>query len=174
MVFTRHVRAARRVAEQFQARTVEKIYWGAVEGIVSPDRGTWTDYIRKIPDKAESEIVERDHPEGRIGILHYRVLARNSEQSLLEIQLETGRTHQVRVQAASRSHPILGDRQYGSSTPFGPQTEDPRRRWIALHAYRLTFRHPMTREIIVQAAPLPEAWKQLPLCASLIGHGDEG
>jgi 23S rRNA pseudouridine1911/1915/1917 synthase len=168
MVFTRHVRAARRVAEQFQARTVEKIYLAVVQGNVSPDEGTWTDYIRKIPGKAESEIVERDHDEGRIAVLHYRVLARDSDHSLLKIQLETGRTHQVRVQAASRSHPILGDHQYGSSIPFGPQTEDPRRRWIALHAYRLTLRHPMTREIIIQTAPLPEPWRPLSICAALL------
>ena len=173
MVFARHVRAARRISEQFQARTVEKLYLGAVEGNVTPDQGTWTDYIRKIPGRAESEIVEREHPEGRIGVLHYRVLARHSGQSLLEIQLETGRTHQIRVQAASRLNPLLGDAQYGSSTTFGPQTEDPRRRWIALHARRLRFRHPMTREIIVQTAPLPEAWRSLSVYPALLATNDE-
>jgi 23S rRNA pseudouridine1911/1915/1917 synthase len=161
MVFTRHVRAARRVAEQFEGRTVEKLYLAAVEGMVTPDRATWTDYIRKVPGKAESEIVARDEPGGRIGVLHYRVLAQDSSTSFLAIQLETGRTHQIRVQAASRSHPVLGDEQYGSLTPFGPQTEDPRRRWIALHARSLRFRHPMTRETILQTAPLPDAWSSL-------------
>jgi 23S rRNA pseudouridine1911/1915/1917 synthase len=173
MVFTRHVRAARRVAEQFQTRTVEKLYLGVVEGDVTPDRGTWSDYIHKIPGKAESEIVDREHPNGRIAVLRYRVLARHSGQSLLEIQLETGRTHQIRVQAASRSHPILGDQQYGSSTPFGPQTEDPRRRWIALHARRLRFRHPMNREIVVQTAPLPEAWTALSVYPASIGGNED-
>jgi len=162
MVFTKHVRAARRIAEQFEGRTVEKHYLAAVEGHVTPDRGTWTDYIRKIPGRAESEIVEREHAEGRIAVLHYRVLARAEHQSFLDIQLETGRTHQIRLQAASRSHPVLGDEQYGSTTAFGPQTEDPRARWIALHAHRLRFRHPMTREIVLQSAPLPDAWRQLP------------
>jgi 23S rRNA-/tRNA-specific pseudouridylate synthase len=71
--------------------------------------------------------------------------------------------HQLRVQAASRSRPILGDRQYGSTVPFGPQTEDERERWIALHARSLTFRHPKTRRIVSVVAPLPEAWRGLGL-----------
>jgi RluA family pseudouridine synthase len=158
MVFAKHVRAARRIAEQFEGRLVQKHYWAVVEGQVVPEAGTWTDMIHKIPGRAESRIVDDSHPDGRSAVLHYRVLARCSERSLLEIQLETGRTHQIRVQAASRSHPVLGDVQYGATGSFGPQTEDPRQRWIALHARRLQLRHPMTRETIIQTAPLPAAW----------------
>ncbi len=159
MVFAKHVRAARRIAEQFEGRLVRKHYWAVVQGEVCPDEGTWTDFIHKIPGRAESRIVDDSHPDGRTAVLHYRVLARRPERTLLEIQLETGRTHQIRVQTASRSHPVLGDQQYGSTEAFGPRLEDPRRRWIALHARRLQFRHPMTRETIVQTAPLPEAWQ---------------
>jgi RluA family pseudouridine synthase len=158
MVFARHVRATRRIAEQFEGRMVEKHYWAVVEGEVTPEHGTWADSMRKIPDVARAEIVEHGHPEGRQAVLHYRVLERGPLGSLLEIQLETGRMHQIRVQAASRGHPVLGDHQYGATTPFGPQAVDARQRWIALHARRLRFRHPMTREIVLQAAPLPDAW----------------
>jgi 23S rRNA-/tRNA-specific pseudouridylate synthase len=73
--------------------------------------------------------------------------------------LETGRTHQIRVQAASRGHPVLGDLQYGSTVPFGPQHEDWRLRAIALHARSLTFRHPVTRETISVTAPTTEYWQ---------------
>lgn len=163
LVMARHVRAARRLAEQFEARTVRKTYWAVVEGRVSPDCGTWTDHLRKVPDAAQVEIVAPDHAEARIAVLHYRVVAAHEHDSWLEIDLETGRMHQIRVQAAHRSHPILGDSQYGSLTPFGPATDDFRRRWIALHARRLEFRHPMTRQLVSQTAPLPPAWQTLPI-----------
>ncbi len=163
MVLARHVRAARRLAEQFEARTVRKTYWAVVEGEVAPECGTWTDHLRKIPDAAQVEVVSPDHSEGRIAVLHYRVLAADEHCSWLEIDLETGRMHQIRVQAAYRSHPIFGDSQYGAVTPFGPAADDFRCRWIALHARSLEFRHPMTRQLVSQTAPLPSAWQALPI-----------
>ncbi len=75
------------------------------------------------------------------------------------IDLETGRTHQIRVQAASRGAPVLGDHQYGASSSFGPEVSDARQRWIALHARRLVFRHPMTRNLVEVVAPLPSPWR---------------
>jgi 23S rRNA pseudouridine1911/1915/1917 synthase len=81
----------------------------------------------------------------------------------LEIQLETGRTHQIRVQAASRGHPVFGDMQYGATQPFGEPFEDERFRAIALHARQLGFNHPMTREPVDIIAPLPAAWDELDL-----------
>jgi 23S rRNA pseudouridine1911/1915/1917 synthase len=75
--------------------------------------------------------------------------------------------HQIRIQAASRGHSILGDSQYGSQVSFGPQTEDFRRRWIALHACRLEFLHPMTRRVVCQTAPLPSVWRSLPLASQI-------
>lgn len=167
MVLARHVRAARRLAEQFEARTVRKTYWTVVEGLVSPETGTWTDYLCKIPDAARVEVVASDHPDARQAVLHYRVLATDRHTSWLEIELETGRMHQIRVQAACRLHPVLGDAQYAAVTAFGPATDDFRRRWIALHARSLEFRHPMTREPVCQTAPLPAVWQSLAL-SSLI------
>jgi len=144
IVLARHVRAARRLAEQFEARTVRKIYWTVVEGLVQPDRGTWTDYLRKIPNAAQVEVVAPDHPEARQAVLHYRVVATDGALSGLEIELETGRMHQIRVQTATRGHPILGDSQYGSPTEF---------------------LHPMTRWGVCQTAPLPSVWRSLPLAS---------
>jgi 23S rRNA pseudouridine1911/1915/1917 synthase len=83
--------------------------------------------------------------------------------SWLEIELETGRTHQIRVQGASRGHVVLGDRQYGSTTQFGEQHPELRDRAIALHARQLGFRHPMTGEPVDVTAPLPAAWVALEL-----------
>lgn len=158
IVFARHSRATRRLGEQFEHRTVRKVYWACVSGQVQPAEGTWEDYLRKIPEQARAEVVPSDHPEGRVAVLHYRTLAVFDWGAWLEIELETGRTHQIRIQTASRGYPILGDAHYGSAASFGPAYEDERLRAIALHARSLTFRHPMTREIVTVTAPLPEAW----------------
>lgn len=128
-----------------------------------PEAGTWRDTLRKVPSEPLAEVVADDHVEGRPAVLHYRVLGRAAWGSWLEIALETGRTHQIRIQAASRGYPVLGDEQYGSTTTFGIQFEDTRLRAIALHSRRLAFRHPMTRELVEVVAPLPSAWDSLGL-----------
>ena len=163
MVFARHVRAARRICEQFEGRTAKKTYWALVEGDIQQQQGTWTDHLRKVPGQARSEIVPPDHPQARHAVLHYQVLQKTTLHTLLEIELETGRTHQIRLQAGSRGFPILGDELYGSQQPFGPQTTDQRQRWIALHARSLQINHPMTRLPISITAPLPVYWLALNL-----------
>jgi 23S rRNA pseudouridine1911/1915/1917 synthase len=87
----------------------------------------------------------------------------------LEIELETGRTHQIRVQAASRGHAVAGDSQYGSATAFGEPALELRDRPIALHARQLGFRHPMKEEAVEIVAPLPESWRALGLPTELLG-----
>ncbi len=163
MVFARHCRATRRLCEQFEARIVIKIYWACTEGMVAPAAGSWQDTLRKVPGEARAELVAADHEQGRSAILQYQTIGQSASGSWLEIQLETGRTHQVRVQAASRGWPLLGDEQYGAQIPFGPQSQDRRLCGIALHARSLTFFHPMTREEVVIVAPLPAAWNHVGL-----------
>ncbi len=162
MVFARHSRAARRLSEQFEGRLIRKTYYALTQGIVSPEQGTWTDHLRKVQGKPRAEVVPADHSEGRIAVLHYRTLRETAFGSWLEIELETGRTHQVRVQAASRGFPLLGDELYGGTIPFGEQFEDRRERAIGLHARRLELQHPMTREPVAVTAPLPATWPVLP------------
>lgn len=163
MVFARNVRAARRLSQQFACQEVRKVYWACVSGQVEPAEGTWQDYLRKVPNVASAEVVDGSHAEGRLSVLRYRVLALASWGAWLEIELQTGRTHQIRVQASSRGHPLLGDAQYGSSVSFGPRQDDKRLRAIALHSRSLGFRHPKTREPVSVTAPLPEAWASLGL-----------
>ena len=159
MVFALNRRAAGRLAEQFEARTVKKIYWACVSGRIEQGEGTWTDYVRKVPDEARAEVVSADHEEGRVAVLHYKVLKNYDWGSWLQIELETGRTHQIRVQAATRGHPILGDAAYGSTVAFGRQYEDERLRAIALHARELEFNHPKTKERISIIAPVADTWE---------------
>jgi len=168
IVFGRHVRATRKLCSQFSNRTVSKTYWAFVEGNVTPDEGTWKDYLHKCQGMAQSELVDADHPDAKHAILHYRVLWRSPVGTWLEIELETGRTHQIRVQAASRGHAVVGDSQYGSTVPFGEQHPEIRDRAIALHARQLGFRHPMTDEPIDVTAPLSKDWEALNLPAELI------
>ena len=175
IVFARHVRAARKLCSQFADRTVSKVYWAVVQGNVHPDEGTWRDFVHKRHGMAQAEVVNEDHPAAKLAILYYRVLWQDFEKSWLEIELETGRTHQIRVQAGSRGHAVLGDAQYGSHTPFGKQHAEERDRAIALHARQLVFRHPMTTETVDITAPLPVDWESLKLPVGNIRQdGEQG
>jgi 23S rRNA pseudouridine1911/1915/1917 synthase len=159
MVFGTNRRATQRLSKQFERREVRKVYWACVAGTPTPSEGTWQDHLRKVYGHPLAEVVPPDHPEAKIAILHYRTLATTAWGSWLEIELETGRTHQIRIQAASRGFPLLGDAQYGSTIPFGPQYEDERLRAIALHSRILEFRHPMgDKRPISVTAPVPNYW----------------
>jgi 23S rRNA pseudouridine1911/1915/1917 synthase len=154
-------RAARLISRQFERRQIAKTYWACVSGHIEPAEGTWSDYVRKLPNVPKVEIVPADAAGALEAVLHYRVIGRTTYGSLLEIRLQTGRTHQIRIQAASRGHPILGDRLYDSAVSFGPETSKDRERAIALHARSLTFQHPTTHEDCTIRAEPPETWQAL-------------
>lgn len=154
----KNVRAAQRISRQLEERTVTKTYWAVVEGVPSESEGRIEHWMRKIPDRAQSEIVDESHPDAKNAILDFRVLATADERALLEIELQTGRTHQIRLQCSTMGWPIVGDRLYGATDTFGPETADERQRWIALHARRLAFEHPISKTPVDQTAPLSEHW----------------
>jgi len=160
MVVVKNVRAANRISVQFEQRSVLKKYWAIVEGVVPEDAGTWSDFMRKVPDEPISEIVTEDHPDAKQAILEFKTLARGDGKSWLEIELHTGRTHQIRLQCATHGYPIVGDDLYGSMMTFGPTTMDLRKRWIALHARRLSFEHPIDHELVDVTAPLSDHWRE--------------
>ena len=161
MVFAKNVRAAKRLADQFQQRSVEKMYWAVVQNGPDEDTGTWVDFMRKLPDEAKSEICDQTDQRSKRAVLHYRVRARAAGLTWLQIQLETGRTHQIRLQCSSRGFPILGDQLYDSEAAFGPATLDHRKRWIALHARQIAFEHPMEKTSQLYTAPVSEHWHEL-------------
>lgn len=158
VVFARQTRSAQRLAEQFQKRQVQKLYWAAVEGHVEAASGTWEDWLRKVPDQARAEPAQPGEEEAKLAQLTWRVLQPFPGGTLLEIEPHTGRMHQIRVQAAWHGHPVLGDALYGATTSFGPPAERPRDRMIALHARSLTILHPIRYEPLTFTAPLPPAW----------------
>jgi 23S rRNA pseudouridine1911/1915/1917 synthase len=162
VVFARNTKAARRLAEQFQARQVRKVYWAVVErsaqGESPPAEGVWEDWLLKIQDESRTERVSQETPGARHAVLRFRRLREAADGALLEIEPETGRMHQIRVQTAVRGWPVRGDAAYGARLPFGPPAELPRDRVIALHARSLTFLHPIRYEPLTVTAPLPAAW----------------
>jgi 23S rRNA pseudouridine1911/1915/1917 synthase len=119
------------------------------------------DWLRKLPEEARTEPAAPETEGARQAILRYRRLETLADGFLLEIEPETGRMHQIRVQAALRGWPVRGDFLYGAVRPFGLPAELPRDRSIALHARSLTFLHPIRYEPLTVTAPLPATWREL-------------
>ena len=150
VLFARTSKAARRLTEQFRSRAVTKIYWALVEGLVRPAKGEWVDWLGQDERHRRVRVVGPTQPNAKQARLIYRRLNVVEGNSWLEVELVTGRKHQIRVQAADRGHPVLGDRKYGSQRSF-PEG-------IALHARRLVIDHPVGGEPLALQAPLPGAW----------------
>jgi 23S rRNA pseudouridine1911/1915/1917 synthase len=150
VLFARTSKAAARLNEQFRTHSVEKIYVALVEGSVDPPEGEWTDWIRE--DERHRKVGLAQSGNGKEAKLQYRTLRKTGNNSLIEIRLETGRKHQIRVQFSGHGFPILGDRKYGAKTIFP--------NGIALHALKLTVTHPTTHQRILLTAPLPASWKK--------------
>lgn len=185
VVFGRNSKVAARLAEQFRERQVRKVYWAIVEGAPAPAEGELADWLLKTPDEAHVTIVPPETPGAREARLKYRTLAQipvtanelNSSPSTphsehrtpisltwLEIELITGRMHQIRVQLASRGWPVVGDVQYGAQTQLTTDSSvEPRDAPIALHARNLTLRHPIRYDEVTITAPLPATWERFGL-----------
>jgi 23S rRNA-/tRNA-specific pseudouridylate synthase len=172
MVVARNQRALRRLSEQFAARIVSKSYHAIVpdspifeELYHSGATIRWIDHLRKIPEEARGEICGAEIEGSKEAIMtvkpRQRARLSGSEESfrLCEVQLETGRMHQIRLQFASRGMPIVGDQLYGSKVAW--MDGEFRNAPIALHARSLQFRHPQTAEPLSFEAPYPESWNRL-------------
>lgn len=140
--------------KQSQAGLVEKRYLAIVQGQLSADQGTVDLPIGKPDDERVERAVMED---GSPSITHYKVLNRfdtGSGYSLVELSLETGRTHQIRVHMAAIGHPIVSDHLYGQTNPFLIERQ-------ALHARKLAMIHPVTGRLVSFEAALPEDMEQL-------------
>jgi 23S rRNA pseudouridine1911/1915/1917 synthase len=149
VLFARTSKAAARLNEQFRDHTVEKIYAALVEGAITPAEAECVD--RLCEDKRHRKIMRTQAEEGKESRLHYRKLRQVGQYSLIEIRLLTGRKHQIRVQLAGRGFPVRGDIKYGAKMSFPDG--------IALHAWKLIFSHPTTKERIELTAPLPRTFE---------------
>ncbi len=161
VIFSRNSKCAARLSEQFQKRQVQKTYLAVLERPPAKDEATLEDWIYRVPDHSFVEICEESRDGAKHARLSYRVLARKHGRALVEVDLQTGRMHQIRIQFASRGCPIVGDTQYGSTTCFRSFTDaDPRTRPIALHAQRLTLKHPIRYDELQITAPVPGLWDE--------------
>jgi 23S rRNA pseudouridine1911/1915/1917 synthase len=153
ILFARTSKAAARLTEQFRTHAVEKAYWAIVEGAMEPAQGRLVDWIAADERHRQVRIVGRTIAGAKEARLSYRRIKALPRASLVEIALETGRKHQIRVQFAACGHPVVGDRKYGSRTAF-PEG-------IALHARRLVITHPVKQNTTIElVAPVPAAWKR--------------
>ncbi|MFN0106067.1 MAG: RluA family pseudouridine synthase [Bryobacteraceae bacterium] len=147
LVVARTDAAHRNLAEQFQSRTVEKIYIALVHGVVGPDTGMIDKPITRDPVRRTRMTCKL--AAGRQALTQWKVLRRFSKHTLLEVKIGTGRTHQIRVHLASLGYPIVGDPLYGAPI----STILPNR--FFLHAARLAFHSPASGRLVTLEAPLP-------------------
>ena len=137
MVFAKTSKAASRLSDQVRKKEIKKTYMAVVKGIIKKNEDTFVDYLLKL-DNGNTIVTTKD--KGKESVLTYKVLKRNYEknETLVSIDLKTGRHHQIRVQFASRGYPLCGDQRYGKSD----KTQ------IALCAYKLEFIHPTTKQLM--------------------------
>ena len=139
MVFAKTSKAASRLSEQVRTHVLKKKYMAIVyDNGTLKDKDTFIDYLYKDNDNS-SKVV--DEKKGKYAELSYNVVARDESVNLtlVDIELKTGRHHQIRVQFASRNHALYGDQRYGIQD----------KKQIALHAYKLEFNHPTTKEKLI-------------------------
>lgn len=134
MVFARTSKAASRLSEQIRTNSIKKTYRAIIMGIPNKKEDIFKDKLLKDP-KTNMVIVS---DKGKDSELSYKVLKTKDKMSLVEINLKTGRSHQIRVQFASRGLPLYGDQRYNKNAVVGEQ--------IALFATKLEFIHPVTKE----------------------------
>lgn len=154
LVFARTSKALERLNEQFREKETGKIYWAVVEQKPPKPTDRRVDWLAKNEQQNKSYVVKEGANNAKKAILTYTHIASSEKYHLLEIELETGRHHQIRCQLAAIGCKIKGDLKYGAkrSNPDGS---------IHLHARKLSFNHPTTKELIVVIAPVPNdnLWK---------------
>ena len=151
VMLARTSKAASRLSDQFRRRVPTKRYLAIAEGELG-DGGAWTERIDAIDKGGGGSVDVVSVGEGQRAALRYRTLARESGRSLVEVELLTGRKHQIRAQLAELGASILGDFRYGNPRPFADG------HGVALHAYALTVEHPTQAHPVTVAAPPPAAW----------------
>ena len=153
LLLARTSKAAARLSEQFRTGAIEKTYLALVEAPPLEAEGVLLHSLLKDSATNTVRVADPQEPGARAARLRYTSLGPRPGGTLLEVHLETGRAHQIRVQLAAIGCVIVGDMRYGSTRPLG--------QWIALHASRVAFTHPTRGERIDVTAPLPDAWEAL-------------
>ena len=148
VLFARTSKALTRLNKMFQDHEVKKTYWAIVQNLPEEDEATLRHFMLKDSKKNKSHAFPKMRSGAKEGILSYKLMSSSARYHLLEVDLQTGRHHQIRAQLAKIGCPIRGDLKYGSprSNPDGG---------ISLHARRLRFIHPVKQEPVEIIAPVP-------------------
>lgn len=155
VLFARTPTARDALKSQFKHRTTERVYLAVVLGRPSPSNGTWRDTLAWDPSSLRQRKAHGRDTRGKEAEARYRVVEPFADAALIEVTLVTGKRNQIRVQAAMRGHPLLGERQYRfDASPEPPAL--PRINRQALHAWKLGFVHPGTGRRVSYTAPLPD------------------
>lgn len=149
VVFARTSKALARLNEMFRTKEVHKTYWAIVGNCPPTEEGELVHWLVRNEKQNKSYAYDKEKSEAKKAVLDYRLIGRSERYFLLEVDLKTGRHHQIRCQLAKMGCPIKGDLKYGSprSNPDGS---------ICLHARRVRFVHPVSKQEIDVEAPVPE------------------
>lgn len=151
MVFAKTSKAASRLSDQVRRNDMGRTYYAVVHGIPKQASNRLVDYLYKNRQKNIVSIVSKNHKEGKKAVLDYTVVASRDGLSLVSVQLQTGRPHQIRVQLAGMGTPIWGDQKYGQHYSHVGQQ-------IALWAQSLALEHPVKKVPLTVESPLPKAY----------------
>ena len=148
VVFAKTSKALERLNRMFSEGSVKKIYWALTKGIPTPAEAELESWILRNEKMNKSFSYPKEVKGSKRAILHYRLVAASQNYNLIEVELKTGRHHQIRCQLSSIGCPIKGDLKYGAqrSNPDGS---------ISLHARYIEFTHPVSKQLIAITAPLP-------------------
>jgi 23S rRNA pseudouridine1911/1915/1917 synthase len=149
IIFARTSKALERLNKMLRDKTISKTYWAVVKEYPKKEKGTLINFLKKNPKNNKSSVYTKEIPDSKRAILHYNILKKLDSYSLLEIDLETGRHHQIRAQLSFIGFPIKGDLKYG----FNRSNKDGS---IHLHARKIIFMHPVSKEEISVIAPTPK------------------
>jgi len=148
IIFARTSKSLERLNKMLRDKTIHKTYWAIVKNHPKKEKETLINFLKKNPKTNKSKAYPKEIDGSKKAILHYAVLKKLERYSLLEIDLETGRHHQIRTQLATIGSPIKGDLKYG----FDRSNKDGS---IHLHARKIQFTHPVSKEQITITAPTP-------------------
>ena len=149
VVFAKTSKALSRLNKMFRDDEVGKVYWAIVQNRLVNDTGTLTHYLVKDERKNKSSAYTTERRNTKKAVLHYSLIAQSDNYYLIEVQLETGRHHQIRVQLSKIGCPIKGDLKYGAKRSNRDGS-------ISLHARNISFVHPVSKKKINITAPVPK------------------
>ncbi len=149
IIFAKTSKSLERLNKMLRDKTIHKTYWAIVKNQLKKEQDTLINFLKKNPKNNKSSVYPREIEGSKRAILHYQLLKKLDHYSLVEILLETGRHHQIRAQLAAIGSPIKGDLKYG----FDRSNKDGS---IHLHARKIEFIHPVSKEEIHVNAPLPQ------------------